>query len=72
MRRSTLLLRLACTLAIVALVAELVSLFWIHPLSFLLFVLFGGGALALGLLIYLYWLIAGHPDETPASPEDKE
>src|SRR5262249_51523191 len=55
--RATLLIRLACALILFALVVELGSLFWSHPTSFVVFATVGGGALVLGMLLYLYWLL---------------
>ncbi|HKA87026.1 MAG TPA: hypothetical protein VKE22_05135 [Haliangiales bacterium] len=72
MSRSSLLLRLACALVMVALVVELVTLFWSHPLSFIAFATVGGAALGIGLLLYLYWLVWGRPDEAAAPPRAKE
>jgi hypothetical protein len=72
MIRPTLLVRLACIFVIVALVVELASLFWSHPLSFIVFAAAGGGALGLGLLLYLYWLILGRPDVEPDLTQTKE
>jgi uncharacterized membrane protein len=72
MRSPTLLLRLASTLVLITLVIELGTLFWSHPLSFIVFATFGGAALAAGLLIYLYWLIFGRTDPAPAEPPTKE
>jgi hypothetical protein len=70
--RSTLLVRLACVLVIVALVIELGSLFWSHPLSFLVFAIVGGAALGAGLLLYLYWLVVGRADHDPPDSRIKE
>jgi hypothetical protein len=71
--RPMLLVRVASVLVIVALVIELASLFWSHPLSFIVFAMVGGAALGAGLLIYLYWLIFGHPAaDAPPPSLDKE
>jgi hypothetical protein len=51
---------------LITLVVELGTLFWSHPLSFIVFATFGGAALAAGVAIYLYWLIFGR---TPAAAE---
>ena len=56
-RRAILLVRLASALILFALVVELGSLFWSHPTSFVVFATVGGGALGLGMLLYLYWLL---------------
>jgi O-antigen/teichoic acid export membrane protein len=67
--------RLASVLVMLALVIELGSLFWSHPLSFLTFAIVGGAALGAGLLIYLYWLyglVSGRPDDGPAHSRIKE
>jgi len=72
MKSPTLFLRLASVLVLIALIVELGTLFWSHPLSFVVFATFGGAALAAGLVIYLYWLIFGRaaaPAETPTTKE---
>ena len=38
-------------------VTRSVSLRWNHPLAFLVFAIVGGGGIALGVLLYLYWLL---------------
>ncbi len=72
MTGSTVLVRLACVLVILALVIEIGTLFWSHPLSFIVFAIVGGAALGAGLLLYLYWLVVGRPDEGPSHPQTKE
>ena len=49
--------RLASTLVLIGLVIELGTLFWSHPLSFIVFATVGGAALAAGLVIYVVWLV---------------
>jgi hypothetical protein len=66
------LIRLASALVLAAIVVELGSLGWSHPLSFILFACAGGAALAAGLLIYFYWLVVGRPDEVPPNPRTKD
>jgi hypothetical protein len=49
--------RIASVLVLVALFVELWTLFWPHPLSFVVFAGAGGLALGAGILVYLYFLI---------------
>jgi len=65
MRSSALPVRLASTLVLIALVVELVTLFWSHPLSFIVFATLGGAALFAGLVIYLLWLVFGRAPVDP-------
>ena len=51
------LLRIASVLVIVGLVAEMVSLWWIHPLAFVLFAFVGASLMGLGILVYLASLV---------------
>jgi len=67
MRSPALPIRLASTLVLIALVVELGTLFWSHPLSFIVFATLGGAALAAGLVIYLLWLVLGR---APVSPKE--
>jgi len=50
-------LRIASALIVLGLVIELISLAWIHPLSFTLFAFIGVLLIGLGILIYLASLI---------------
>lgn len=50
-------LRLAAGLVLVGLVVALPTLFWTHPLSFMLFVPVASGLTALGILVYLISLL---------------
>ena len=72
MTQSTLLVRVASALVIAGLVVELGSLFWSHPLSFIVFAIVGGAALGAGLLLYIYWLVLGRPDVGPPNSQTKE
>ena len=51
-------LRVAGTLIILGLIVQLASLFWNHPLSFLLFVLVGSAILVAGILVYLFAIVS--------------
>jgi len=51
-------LRLAGCLLIGGLIVELLTLRWAHPTSFLFFALLGGSLIGLGILYYLYALVA--------------
>jgi hypothetical protein len=50
-------LRAASGLVTLGLLVELGTLFWPHPLSFIVFATVGGAALGAGLLVYLHVLI---------------
>ncbi len=50
-------LQIASVLIIVGLFVEIVSLFWFHPLAFVLFVFISGSLTALGILLYLASLV---------------
>lgn len=51
------LLRISSALIILGLIAEIISLWWIHPLAFVLFVFVGVSLIALGILVYLASLV---------------
>ncbi len=50
-------LRVSCGLIILGLLAEIVSLLWFHPLSFVLFAFVGAFLIGLGVLVYLASLV---------------
>jgi hypothetical protein len=68
MIRSTVLVRVASALVMLALLIELATLFWSHPLSFIVFATIGGAALVAGLLLFLYWLIVADRRDATAPP----
>ena len=49
--------RLSSALIIAGLAAEVVSLLWAHPLSFVLFAFVAGSLIGLGILVYLVSLL---------------
>jgi hypothetical protein len=51
------LLRASSILVIVGLLAEIVSILWFHPLSFVLFVFIAAGLTGIGILIFLASLL---------------
>jgi heme A synthase len=51
-------LQIAGTLLILALVTEVLCLFWARPLSFLMFITIGGVLLFFGVLVYLLSLLS--------------
>lgn len=51
-------IRIAGILLVAGLVVELISLTWSHPTAFLLFLFVGATLMAVGLLLYLYSLVA--------------
>lgn len=55
---ATTVVRVASALVMLALIIELATLFWAHPLSFIAFATIGGAALFAGIALFLYWLIA--------------
>ena len=62
-------LRISGVLIILGLLIEAFSLIWIHALAFLLFMLIGGAAIGLGILIYLYALVSVPPERRTSSLE---
>jgi hypothetical protein len=64
--------RVASALVVFALLVELVTLFWSHPLSFIAFAVVGGAALGGGVVLYLWWLLFGRPVATPGPAPAKE
>ena len=50
-------LRIASVLIILGLIVEIISVAWIHPLSFVLFAFVGMIVVGLGILIYLASLV---------------
>jgi predicted membrane channel-forming protein YqfA (hemolysin III family) len=51
-------LRLAGMLIVLALLVEVISLFWTSPIAFLVFMFAGGLLLTIGILVYLYSLVS--------------
>lgn len=54
-------LRIAGILVVLGLIVEVATIQWSHPTAFLFFLLVGGTLMGLGILFYLYALIAGEP-----------
>ena len=52
-------LRWAGLLVALGLLVELTTLHWAHPTAFLFFLLLGGTLMGLGIVFYLYSLVAG-------------
>jgi hypothetical protein len=50
-------LRIAASLVSAGLLVELMTLFWSHPTTFLVFLLLGGSLIVLGVLVYLLSLL---------------
>lgn len=62
-------LRLAAVLVAAGLLVELITLFWSHPTTFLVFLLAGGSLIVLGVLVYLLTLLkwtSSRASEPPA------
>ena len=57
-------LRLAGLLVVAGLLVELITLLWSHPTAFLFFLLLGGSLMGLGILLFLYSLVAGGATRT--------
>lgn len=53
-------LRVAGLLVVFGLLVELITLRWSHPTAFLFFLLLGGSLIGLGILLYLYSLVASN------------
>ena len=50
-------LRLSGVLLVMGLCTEAVSLFWVHPIAFIVFFVVGGTLLGAGVLLFLYPLV---------------
>jgi len=59
--------RISGILLLLGLSTEAVSLFWVHPIAFIAFFVFGGTFLAVGVLLFLYSLVlfpsSSHPQD---------
>jgi hypothetical protein len=44
-------------LVICGLASEILSLFWVHPIAFMSFIVIGCGFLGLGILLFLWTLV---------------
>ena len=53
--------RLSGVLLLIGLATEAISLFWVHPIAFLLFILIGGTLLLAGVLLFLFSLTYSFP-----------
>jgi hypothetical protein len=51
-------LRIAGSLILAGLLVELLTLKWSHPTAFLFFLMLGGSLIAIGMLLYLYSIVA--------------
>ena len=51
-------LQISGVLVSTGLIAEVVTLYWAHPLAFVLFILLGGTLVAAGMLLYLYSIVS--------------
>jgi hypothetical protein len=56
-------LRIAGIMISAGLLVELFSLRWSHPTAFLVFIVFGGALIGIGILLYLYSLVSREPVE---------
>ena len=50
-------LRISALLVVAGLLVELITLFWSHPTTFLVFLFLGGSLIVLGVLVYLLSLL---------------
>ena len=50
-------LRVSGVLLLMGLCTEAISLFWVHPIAFILYFVIGGTLLAAGVLLFLYSLV---------------
>lgn len=57
-------IRLAGLLIALGLISQLVTFLWIHPLAFMAFLLIGCPLVAIGILLYLYSLVATESSES--------
>lgn len=51
-------LQLSGGLVAAGLVIEVVTLYWVHPLAFVAFIVLGGTLVAAGVLLYLYSIVS--------------
>ena len=51
-------LQLSGVLVAAGLAVEVVTLYWAHPLAFVLFIVLGGALVAAGTLLYLYSIVS--------------
>jgi len=51
-------IQISGVLILLGLLVELITLFWSHPTAFIFFLFIGGTLMAVGILFYLYSLIA--------------
>lgn len=51
-------LQLSGVLLACGLIVEVVSIYWAHPLAFVLFIVLGGTMVAAGALLYLYSIVS--------------
>jgi hypothetical protein len=65
-------LRIAGGMIIAGLLVELFSLRWSHPTAFLVFIVFGGALIGIGILFYLYSLVSRAPVEAQSSNVNAE
>lgn len=54
-------LKIAGILIVLGLIVEGLSLVWLHPLSFVVFIAVGGSLLAAGIVLYLWSLVSHGP-----------
>jgi hypothetical protein len=59
--------RISGVLLILGLAVEAVSLHWVHPIAFIVFVLGGGIFLVAGVLVFLYAVVF---ESSPANPNN--
>ena len=59
-------IRWAGVLICFGLAVQALTLMWVHPLSFMAFLMIGCPLTGAGVLLYLYSLIAGKSDGSPA------
>jgi hypothetical protein len=60
-------LRTSGILVIIGLIIEIISFFWIHPIAFMSFLVFGCGFLGLGILLFLWTLVWEEPKSVKQS-----
>lgn len=51
-------LQLSGVLVAIGLAVEVVTLYWAHPLAFVLFIVLGGTLVGAGILLYLYSIVS--------------
>lgn len=53
------------------LIIQLISFIWVHPLAFMAFIVISCPLIAIGILVFLYSLVANRPSEANVNSEEE-